>query len=102
MSNYPVTVEYRRPERSNRWLALATLLFFVPKALITLPHVFLLYFLGIAALFCGFVAQIVVLFTGQYPKGLHGFITGVMRWQTRTHAFLIGLTDEYPPFRLRP
>lgn len=102
MSNYPVTVEYQRPTRSNRWLALATLAFFLPKVLLTLPHLFILYFLGVAAFFCGFLAQVAVLFTGRYPKGLHEFITGVVRWQTRANAFLVGLTDEYPPFRLRP
>ncbi len=102
MNTYPVDAQYQRPERSNRWLALATLLFFFPKMLIALPHLFIMYFLSIAAFFCGLAAQFVVLFTGQYPKTLYVFITGVLRWEVRINAFLFGLTDQYPPFRLHP
>ncbi|HXK36002.1 MAG TPA: DUF4389 domain-containing protein [Candidatus Paceibacterota bacterium] len=102
MDQYPVDVQYRYPERSSRWLALATLLFLVPKAVLLVPHLFIMYILGIAAMFCGIAAQVVVLVTGTYPHGLFDFMTGLSQWQTRVNAYLIGLTDQYPPFRMRP
>ena len=102
MNTYPVDVQYQRPERSNRWLALATLLFVLPKALILFPHLFILYVLGMVAFVCGLAAQVAVLFTGKYPEGLFRLLTGVMRWQVRVNAYLFGLTDQYPPFQLNP
>ena len=47
-----------------------------------------------------FVAQFVVAFKGEYPSGMHEFVTGVLRWQTRVAAFVLG-NDRYPPFTLR-
>jgi len=38
----------------------------------------------------------------QYPRGFHEFATGYLRWNTRITAYLLGLTDKYPPFRLSP
>jgi Domain of unknown function (DUF4389) len=42
-----------------------------------------------------------ILFTGNYPKGLFEFVTDVMRWGLRVgaYAFLL-VTDKYPPFSL--
>jgi len=34
------------------------------------------------------------------PKWGYALVGGWLRWQTRVNAFLLGLTDEYPPFRL--
>ena len=31
---------------------------------------------------------------------MRDFVVGVMRWGTRVNAYLLLLTDEYPPFRL--
>lgn len=97
----PVQVTITRPERSSRWLALATLLFFIPKGIILIPHFFILYFLGIASFLVGIIAQFVVLFVGSYPAGMHNFMTGTMRWQIRINAYMMGLVDKYPPFSLK-
>ena len=48
-----------------------------------------------------FIAQFVVAFKGEYPPGMHEFVTGVLRWQTRVAAFVLSLNDRYPPFTLR-
>jgi hypothetical protein len=39
--------------------------------------------------------------TGRYPRGMFGFVEGVIRWDVRVtgHAFTLA-TDRYPPFRL--
>ncbi|MFH0852459.1 MAG: DUF4389 domain-containing protein [bacterium] len=96
----PVQVIITRPEKSSRWLALATLLFFIPKGIILIPHFFVLYFLGIASLLVGIVAQVIVLFAGSYPAGIHNFVSAILRWQVRVNAYTFGLVDKYPPFTL--
>ncbi len=98
---YPVRLEADYPAQSSRLLALCGALFFFPKIVLAVPHLFVLYFLGLAAGIVIFVGYWVVLFTGQYPRGMYDFALGVLRWQIRVNAWLIGLTDEYPPFTLR-
>lgn len=83
----------------KRGLAVAGVIFFV-KAFLLIPHIFVLYFVGIAAGIAGWVAFWIVAFTGVYPDGIYRFTVGAMRWSTRTNAWLYSLTDEYPPFRL--
>lgn len=98
---HPVTVTAPAPEKSSRGLALMTLLFLIPKMVILIPHIVVLYFIGIAAFIVAIAAQIAVLFTGQYPKGMHEFVVGFIRWQVRVNAYMAGLTDQYPPFTFR-
>ena len=47
------------------------------------------------------VAWFSVLFTGRYPRGIFGFVEGVLRWALRVEAYAFLLvTDRYPPFSL--
>ncbi len=41
-----------------------------------------------------------ILITGRFPKGMHGYVAGVIRWNMRVQAYIFSLTDEYPPFSL--
>ncbi len=78
----------------NRWLPLV-------KWFLAIPHYIVLFFLFIAALVCVIIAWFAILFTGRYPAGLFSFVTGVLRWSLRVHAYAFLLTtDRYPPFRL--
>ena len=88
---YPVITEFDRQEEYSRWLPLV-------KWLLLLPHWFVLAFLWIGALFAIVVSWFAVLFTGKYPQGIHGFITGTSRWTTRASAYGLLMTDRYPPF----
>jgi hypothetical protein len=97
---YPVDVRADYPQRSSRLWAVLTI--FWIKGLALIPHIFVLVFLGIAQFVVALVAQFVVAFTGRYPAGMHAFVTGVLRWQTRVAAFFLSLTDRYPPFSLQP
>ena len=97
---HPVTITIPYPEKPSRLYALFTLLFFFPKFIMLIPHLIVLYFIGIAAFFAILIAQVVVLFMGRYPRKLYDFIIGALRWQMRVNTFLIGLTDTYPPFTL--
>ncbi|OGG72740.1 hypothetical protein A3A38_03710 [Candidatus Kaiserbacteria bacterium RIFCSPLOWO2_01_FULL_53_17] len=96
-----VQVTIPAPEKSSRLLAAMTLLFMIPKMIILIPHLIVLWFLGIAGFFAALAGQIVVLFTGTYPPQMHEFVIGVVRWRVRLAAYLFGLRDEYPPFTLR-
>src|SRR5947209_3335932 len=98
--NYPVQVEAEYPVYSSRLLALCGILLF-PKMLLLLPHLFIFYFVNLAAAIVTYVAYWAVFLTGSYPRGMHEFVLGVLRWQTRVSAWLFGLVDPYPPFSLR-
>ena len=97
---YPVDVRADYPQRSSRLWAVLTI--FWIKGLALIPHIFVLAFLGIAQFVVAVIAQFAVAFTGRYPAGMHGFVTGVLRWQTRVSAFFLSVTDRYPPFSLQP
>jgi hypothetical protein len=80
----------------NRWLPLV-------KWFLAIPHYVALFFLYIGALFTVIAAWFGILFTGRYPRGLFDYVEGVIRWHNRVvgYAFIL-VTDEYPPFGLRP
>ena len=97
-SDYPVTLEIEYPESSSRLLALAAILFFIPKYILAIPHLIVLAFLGFVAMIAAFIGYWAVLITGKYPRGLFDFGVGVQRWNIRFTAWLLGWTDKYPPF----
>ena len=96
---YPVKLEINYPESSSRGLAFFGILFFL-KMLLIIPHMIVLFFINIAEMFAVWLGYWAVLFTGKYPKGFFSFIVGAMRWQSRIMAWMLGLTDKYPPFKL--
>jgi hypothetical protein len=95
---YPVRLSYEYPSQSSRVWAVLTMLFL--RWLSLIPHAFALLFLFIGALVVFFLSQLIVLFTGKYPEGMHNYMVGVIRWATRVSGFAYALTDEYPPFSM--
>ena len=82
------------PKDLNRWLPLV-------KWFLAIPHYFVLFFLGIGAIFSVIFAWFAILFTGRYPQGLFDFVVGVYRWSLRVAAYAALLTtDRYPQFSL--
>jgi Domain of unknown function (DUF4389) len=80
----------------NRWLPLV-------KWLLALPHYFVLAFLYLGAIGAWVIAWFAILFTGRYPQSLFDYTVGVVRWTLRVLAYTTFLlTDDYPPFSLRP
>ena len=80
----------------NRWMPLV-------KWFLAIPHYFVLIFLFIGAFFVVIVAWFAILFTGRYPRGIFDYLVGVGRWHNRVVSYAgILVTDQYPPFRLRP
>jgi hypothetical protein len=80
-------------EDRNRW----TVGF---RLILAIPHLIALAVLAIALLVVAIIGFFAVLFTGQWPTGLRNFALGVGRWWLRVQAYLLLLTDEYPPFTL--
>ncbi|MDX6254449.1 MAG: hypothetical protein QOJ11_783 [Frankiales bacterium] len=80
----------------NRWLPLV-------KWFLAIPHYVALVVLYIGVLFATIGAWFAILVTGRYPRGLFSYVEGVIRWHNRVvgYAFIL-ITDQYPPFRLRP
>jgi hypothetical protein len=88
------------PDYLSRGLLLLRLFFQFFYVLI--PHGFCLFFRLIACAIAVFIAWWAVLITGEYPKGIHEFVVGTLRWTTRLNIYLSFLTDKYPPFSGKP
>lgn len=73
---------------------------FVVKFIMLIPHLIILYVLGLMAALALLVTWIPVLFAGQYPQWGRTLVGGWIRWFVRVNAFWYGLTDAYPPFQL--
>lgn len=94
--DYPVTYALDFPDAPrNRW-SVGLRIFYV------IPHVIVLFFLGIAWAITSVIAWFAILFTGSYPEGLYRFAVGVMRWHVRVESYMLLMRDEYPPFSMEP
>jgi hypothetical protein len=71
------------------------------KWFLAIPHVVVLFFLSVGAVFAVLFAWVAILFTGRYPQGLFDYVVGVGRWWLRVQAYaMLLVTDRYPPFSL--
>jgi len=89
--DYPARLEVEYPERLSRWKIFV-------KWFLAIPHMVILWGYGILVGCITFVAFFIILFTGRYPKALFDLVVGYYRWNTRVYAYVLLLTDEYPPF----
>ena len=68
------------------------------RIILVIPHLVVLAVLTFAAGVVTLIAAFAVLFTGHWPTGMRDFVINVNRWSLRVQAYLLLLTDAYPPF----
>lgn len=90
---YPVRFEAQNQGDYNRFLPLI-------KWLLAIPHYIVLVFVFIGVLFAVLISFFATIITGKWPRGLFDFCVGAFRWTYRVQAYVLLLTDEYPPFSL--
>ena len=90
-TTYPMTYDVEYPAELSRWLIFV-------KWLLVIPHIIILYALGLAAGVALFVAWFAILFTRRFPRGLFDFVVNVNRWGINVMAYVFLMRDEYPPF----
>jgi hypothetical protein len=91
---YPISYGVDYPARVSRWQVV------IWKLATSIPHLIVIFVLQYAAYAVTAVAWLAILFSGQFPKALHEFVVGVMRWRERVYAYALSLTDEFPPYSL--
>ena len=70
------------------------------RAILVIPQAFVLFFLGIGAVVVAFLGWWGALFMGYLPDFATSYLTGYARWYTRVQAYMLLLTDAYPPFSM--
>ncbi|HJP40187.1 MAG TPA: DUF4389 domain-containing protein [Dehalococcoidia bacterium] len=92
----PVTLEITGPLQGalSRWRGM------IWRSILLVPH-----FVAVSAIMSALsaitlLAWFAILFTGRYPEGLFTFAAGAIRWETRIRAYMLLLTDRYPPYAL--
>ena len=88
---YPATFAFTPPEKIANWRPLV-------NWLLAIPHVIVLYFLGLVASVVGLISWFVILFTGNLPLGLANVQMMYIRYWLRTYTFIDFLREDYPPF----
>lgn len=91
---WDLNYDVQYPDRLSR----RKLLFW--KLITSIPHAIVLFFLAIAAFVVVIIGWFAILFTGAFPRGLHSFVVGVLRWGARVEAYFQSLTDAFPPYSL--
>jgi hypothetical protein len=88
------------PEPQSKLLAVAGILLI--RSLLAVPHLFVLLWLTLGTLFLAWFGYLMILINGSLPLSLHYYFVGFHRWWARVWAWIAALTDEYPPFSLKP
>lgn len=90
--NYPVRVQFAGPlAKYSRLKA-----FF--RLIIAIPVIIVLYALQLVYQLCAFASWFVAVITGKLPRGLHDGLDLGLAYQTKIYAYLLLLTETYPPF----
>jgi len=95
--NYPVSTVFTPQDSYNRLYAVPALGILI-KEIMAIPHIVLLALVGIWVYICQLWLWIPVLFGGKYNDYGMKLNTGYLRWSLRLYAWVVGLTDKYPPF----
>lgn len=92
-SSYPLNIEVSCAERVARWRPLFNWVLVIPLYL----------WLTVLTWGCRSVMVLgwfAIVFGGRLPESLGDYLVAVLRYQWSVYAYLIGLTDRYPGFRV--
>jgi hypothetical protein len=68
------------------------------RIVLALPQLVVLSVIGLVSLWVAVAGWFAALVTGRLPQFAGQYLTGFVRWQARLLAYLLFLTDAYPPF----
>jgi hypothetical protein len=112
-ADYPAHLDVAYPTNLNRWLVLV-------KWFLAIPHLIVVgilvggsssawtqqkgwsnngYTIGLTTILA-LVAVVILAFNSKYPRDVFDLLMGLHRWVYRVEAYMMLMTDEYPPFRL--
>lgn len=95
---HPVQVTFERPATNGRFWAIPVL-GILARLVLLIPHLIVLYFVGMCVFAAVVILWIPVLVNGRYPAWGYRLVGGYIRWSARLSAYMYGLTDRYPtPF----
>src|SRR3954452_10065983 len=88
---YPATLRFDPPERIANWRPLV-------HWLLVIPHLVVVYVLGLVAEVLAVVSWFIILITGKLPAGIANFQVMYLRYYARAITYAAFLREEYPPF----
>jgi hypothetical protein len=88
---YPTRFDIAYTERIARWRPLVHWLLVIPYAIVASVLMSLAYVITIIAFFA-------ILFTKNFPAGMFDFNVVAFRWQNRSAAYSLWMTEKYPPW----
>lgn len=89
-----------RPQSSYSRLYAVPVLGALIRTILLIPHTLVLSVLTFVVMIYQLLVWIPVLLTGRYPESSRRTMGGFLRYTTRYYMYNLGLTDQYPPFRL--
>jgi hypothetical protein len=96
---HDVDVRWDESQQVARWAGIPVFGVWI-RSFLLIPHLILLWFLGIAVGFLSLVTWIPVLLDGRYADWAYRIVGGYVRWQNRTLCYVLLMTGPYPPFSL--
>ena len=89
---HPITVIDNDDRR--RWRLTTAL-----RLLLALPHLYLLEYWGLVAVFVAIANWFIALVRGRTPPAVHDWLARYVRYSTHVQAYVFMLADPYPKFR---
>ena len=89
---YPATLMIENPPAQRNRVTVGFRIF------LAIPHLIVLIFLIMAWWITAFVGWLAILIDQPYPAPLYTFGVGALQWLIRVEAYMLLMTDEYPPF----
>ncbi|TAL38871.1 MAG: DUF4389 domain-containing protein [Spirochaetes bacterium] len=97
--DYPLQLNVIFPARNSRWMALLRATG-VGMLVVALPHLLLLFLLSLGAVLISFAGLISLIATRSWPHILFNFMASYYNYAANVLAFLGGIVDRYPSFRV--